>query len=40
MVMTMVTEGRGLSVRSIILLMSAGHVMNVLISDWLVENGY
>ena len=37
---TIVTEGRGLSVQSIILLISAGRVMNVLIPDWLVENGY
>ena len=40
MLMTNVTEGRGSSVQSIILLTSAGRVMNVLIPDWLVKNGY
>ena len=35
MVMTNVAEGRGPSVRCIILLTSAGCLMSVLIADWL-----
>ena len=40
MMMTNVTEGQGLSVRNVILLMSVGRMMNVPVSDWLVANGY
>ena len=40
MVMTMVTKGRGPSVRNVIWLKSVGRLMNVLSSDWLTENGY
>ena len=40
MVMTNVTEGQGPSVQGVILITSAGHLMNVPIPDWLAENGY